>query len=99
MSDVLQRYPKKGASAFGHFSLLGDNYWADPSNHTSFEVFARDGKLMLAIADGSVNGVPWDFTFFHSTNDAEMLRQFDREADQYVKQHSGQKIPDAAKKP
>jgi hypothetical protein len=43
-----------------------------------------------------VNGVPWDFTFFHTTNDAEMLREFDRETVEWDKQWK-QKLTDAAK--
>jgi len=96
MSDLLQHYPTNGATTFGHFSIFYDDYWASPSNHTSFEVFAKDGKLILAVSDGSVNGVPWDFTFFHTTNDAEMLREFDRETVEWDKQWK-QKLSDAAK--
>ena len=96
MSDLLQRYPKKEGMEFVHFSILNDFYRADPSNHTSVEVIAKDGKMILAVADGSVNGVPWDFTFFHTTNDAEMLRQFDRETAEWDKQWK-QKLSDAAK--
>ena len=68
---------------YGHFSVFGENNfcWKNPSNYTSVEVIGKDGKLIFANAWGSVNGVPWDFTFFHTANDTEMLRQFDHEAE------------------
>ena len=96
MLDLLRAYPTNGATTFDHFSIFYDDYWASPSNHTSFEVFAKDGKLILAVSDGSVNGAPWDFTFFHTTNDTEMLREFDRETVEWDKQRK-QKLSDASK--
>ena len=83
VSDMLQHYPTNGPATYGHYSIFGgDNLCRkNPSNHTSIEVIARDGKLIFATAWGLVQGTPWEFIFFHTTNDAEMLRQVDREAD------------------
>ena len=99
LSDLVQHYPTIGATKYGHFSIFGRDgiYWESPSNHTSVEEIARDGKLIFAEAWGSVKDVPWDFIFFHTTNDAEMLRQVDRETVQDEKQRSGRKIPDSSK--
>jgi hypothetical protein len=93
LSDLLQRYPTNGPATYGHFSICGgDNLcWRNPSNHTSVEVIARNGKLIFAKAWGSVNGTPWDFTFFHTTNDAEMLHQVDQEAEATFRAHENRK--------
>lgn len=83
MSDLLQRYPTNGPATYGHFSTFGgDNLsWKNPGNHTSVFVLAMDDRLIYAQAWGSVKDVPWEFVFFHTTNDSEILRQVDQEAE------------------
>lgn len=86
MSNISQKYPTRNIFEFGRFSMLRDYYRGDPSNRTSLQVFAKDGKLVRADAQGEVNGVPWDYVFFRSTNDTEMYDELKRVFERYSEQ-------------
>jgi hypothetical protein len=91
MSDLLQRYPESKLDVLEDFQEIRGQSWANSGNRTYFMVLAKDNKLVDARVNGFVNGVPWDFAFFQSTNYDEFFGELERmekqRIDQYKSQH------------